>query len=405
MNNKIYFDHSATTPVLPEVVEEMNKCLTESWGNPNSLHQSGQQARGVVEAARASVAADLGAEPKEIIFTGCGSEADNLAISGLYNARRREGNHVVCFALEHPAVLETCRNLEESGANITYLYPDKSGILQPEQVEAAITEKTILITVMMANNIIGTVQPIKDIAAIAKKHKVAFHTDAVQAAGTLPIDVNDLGVDLLAISAHKFHGPKGVGALYIRKGVTIKPIIHGGGQERRLRSGTENVPGIAGLAKALNISTRELKIKAERMIKLRDRLAAGVLSKIDDVALVGHQDQRLPGNACFIFKYIEGESLVLQLDMVGIAASSGSACSSKSLEPSHALLGIGIAPAQAHGSLRITLGRSTTADEVDYFLEQLPPIVARLRKMSPFSADREAEYLMNAGEHNQAHNR
>lgn len=405
MNNKIYFDHSATTPVLPEVVDEMSKCLTDSWGNPNSLYQTGQRARAVVEAARSSVAADLGADAKEIIFTGSGTEADNLAVSGIYQARRPQGNHIICFALEHPAVLETCRHLEKLGAEISYLYPDHSGVLQPQQVEKAITDKTILITVMMANNIIGTVQPIKDIAAVAKKHQVIFHTDAVQAAGTLPINVNELGVDLLAISAHKFHGPKGVGALYIRKGVSLKPIINGGGQERGLRSGTENVPGISGLAKALRLSTGELKVKTARLKKMRDRLVDGVLSKIDDVALVGDQQRRLPGNACFIFKYIEGESLVLQLDMVGIAASSGSACSSQSLEPSHVLLGIGIAPAKAHGSLRLTLGRSTTAAEVDFFLEQLPPIVARLRQMSPFSAEREAEYSMNADKHNQAHKR
>lgn len=393
MNNKIYFDHSATTPLLPEVIEEMNRFLTDCWGNPSSLYQTGQRVKAEVQAARESIAANLGADPKEIVFTGSGTEADNYAIKGVFEARRKRGNHIICFALEHPAVIEPCKYLEKRGAEITYLYPDKSGILYPEQVEEAITDRTILITVMMANNVIGAIQPLKEIAAVAKAHGITFHTDAVQTAGTLPIDVKELGVDLLAISGHKFHGPKGVGALYVRKGTRIAPLIHGGGQERGRRSGTENVPGIIGMARALEIAVGELKTKAERLKRLRDRLVKGVLDQVPDVAYVGDPKRRLPGNACFSFKYIEGESLVLHLDMMGIAASSGSACSSHTLEPSHVLLGIGMSPVEAHGSLRVTLGRSSTDAEVDYFLNTLPAIVQRLREMSPFDAEREEEYL------------
>lgn len=404
MNNKIYFDHSATTPVLPEVAEAVSRFMTDSWGNPSSLYQTGQRVRGEVDAARASVAANLGADPKEIVFTGSGTEADNQAVKGVFEARRKKGNHIICFGLEHPAVIEPCKYLEKHhGAEVTYLYPDKTGVLRPDQVEEAITDRTILITVMMANNVIGTIQPLAEIGKIAKNHGVTFHSDAVQTAGTLPIDVNELGVDLLALSAHKFYGPKGVGVLYVRKGTNISPLIHGGNQERGRRSGTENVPGIIGLAKALEIAAGELETKARHLELLRDRLVEGVLNRIQDVAYVGDPKRRLPGNACFSFKYIEGESLVLHLDMMGIAASSGSACSSHSLEPSHVLLGIGMSPVEAHGSLRVTLGRGSTDAEVDSFLNILPEIVERLRAMSPFNAEREEEYLAETDEHNKAH--
>ena len=404
MNNRIYFDHSATTPVLPEVAAEITRCLTESWGNPSSVYQTGSRVKTELAAARESIAANLGADSKEIIFTGSGTEADNQAIKGVFESRKKKSNHIICFGLEHPAVIEPCKYLEKHhGADVTYLYPDKSGILRPEQVTDAINDQTILVTVMMANNVIGTIQPIKEIAAAAKSRGVTVHTDAVQTAGTLPIDLADPGVDLLSISAHKFHGPKGVGALYVRKGTSVNSIIHGGGQERGRRSGTENIPGIIGMAKALEIAVSELEAKASRLRNLRDRLADGVLSRIPDVIYLGDSERRLPGNACFSFKYIEGESLVLHLDMMGIATSSGSACSSHSLEPSHVLLGIGMLPVEAHGSLRITLGRSSTDAEVDYFLDTLPGIVERLREMSPFNAEREEEYLDQTEEHNQVH--
>lgn len=404
MNNRIYFDHSATTPVLEEVAEEMKRFFVDCWGNPSSLYQTGQRVKRELESARESVAESIGASDiKEIVFTGSGTEADNQAIKGVYEAKKKKGNHIICFGLEHPAVIEPCKYLEKNGAEVTYLYPDRTGLLDPARVESAITDQTTLITVMTANNVIGTIQPIKEMGEIAKRHNVTFHTDAVQAVGILPIDVEELGVDLLAMSAHKFHGPKGIGALYIRKRTGINPLIHGGNQERGRRSGTENTAGIIGLAKALEIAVSELGVKAERMRKLRDRLVSGVLDNIPDVAYVGDPVNRLPQNACFSFKYIEGESLVLHLDMAGIAASSGSACSSHSLEPSHVLLGIGLSAVEAHGSLRITLGRNSSDQEVDAFLETLPGIVDRLRQMSPFNADREAEYLAETEEHNVAH--
>ncbi len=404
MNNKIYFDHSATTPVLPEVAEEINRYYLDDWGNPSSLYQTGQTVKIKVDEARAKVADVIGADPKEIVFTGSGTEADNHAIKGAYRAKVKKGNHIICFGLEHPAVIEPCKYLEKKeGAVVTFLYPDETGILDPKAVEEAITDKTVLITVMMANNVIGTIQPLKEISKLAGEHGITFHTDAVQAVGCIRVDVDDLGVDLLSMSAHKFHGPKGVGALYIRKGTSVNVLIHGGSQERGRRSGTENVAGIIGLSKALEIANSEMDIKTEHMRRLRDRLIKGVMERIPDVSYIGDPDKRLPGSACFSFKYIEGESLVLHLDMAGIATSSGSACSSKSLEPSHVLLGIGMSAVEAHGSLRISLGRSSTEDEVDEFLEVLPGIVDRLRQMSPFNAEKEEEYLDETEEHNQAH--
>ncbi|MDP1809002.1 MAG: cysteine desulfurase NifS [Actinomycetota bacterium] len=393
--NEIYFDHSATTPVLPEVVEAMTAYFTDYYGNPSSLYQTGQRSRQAVEAARQSVADLLGADdPKEIIFTGSGTEADNLAIKGVAAAKAKRGNHIVTLAIEHPAVIEPLRHLEKQGFKVTYVPVDKSGIADPAEVVAAITDKTILVSVMLANNVIGTIQPVGEISRQTKARGIALHTDAVQAVGNIAVKVNELGADLLAVSAHKFHGPKGIGALYVRKGTRLDSIIHGGGQERGKRSGTENVPGIIGFAKAMQIAEAERQVKAARLISLRERLVKGVLDNVDEAIYLGDPVRRLPGNACFSFKHIEGESLVLHLDMMGIAASSGSACASHSLEPSHVILAMGYSAVAAHGSLRITMGRATTEAEVDKLIDVLPGIVARLREMSPFSAEATAETFM-----------
>lgn len=393
--NSIYFDHSATTPVLPEVADAMAAYFTEHYGNPSSLYQTGQEVRRAVEAARENIARLIGADdPKEIVFTGSGTEADNLAIKGVAAAKAKRGNHIVSLAIEHPAVIEPLRYLEKQGFDVTYVTVDKTGIVDPGRIADAITDKTILVSVMLANNVVGTIQPVKEISRFTKEKGIAFHTDAVQAIGNIPVDVNELAVDLLALSGHKFHGPKGIGALYIRKGTRIDPLIHGGGQERGKRSGTENVPGIIGLAKALEIVDAERDEKAKRLIRLREHLVEGVLSSIDEVTYLGDPVKRLPGNACFSFRYIEGESLVLHLDMMGIAASSGSACASHSLEPSHVILAMGCSAVEAHGSLRITMGRTTTEGEIDRLIEVLPGIVAQLRRMSPFNAGETAEMFM-----------
>ena len=390
--NKIYFDHSASTPVLPQVTRAMTDYLTENYGNPSSLYETGQAAKSVVESARATVAGILGADdPREIVFTAGGTEADNLAIKGVAEAKAEKGRHIVASAIEHPAVLETLNYLEKHGFDVTYVPVDKNGIVNSDAVADAITDKTVLVSVMMVNNVVGTVQPIKEISRHTRRRGVIFHTDAVQAVGNLHIDVNNLGVDLLAVSGHKFHGPKGIGALYVRKGTRLNPIIHGGGQEKGKRSGTENVPGIVGFTKALEIVTSEREEKNARLSELRERLVGDVLSSVEDTIYLGDPEKRLSGNACFSFKYIEGESLVLHLDMMGIAVSSGSACASRSLEPSHVILAMGRSPVDAHGSLRITLGRGTKESEVDEFVRVLPDVVAKLRKMSPFSAEAPAE--------------
>lgn len=393
--NEIYFDHSATTPVLPEVVEAMGDYFTNNFGNPSSLYNAGREARQALEAARQSVAELLGADdPKEIIFTGSGTEADNLAIKGTALAKAKRGNHIITSAIEHPAVIEPLRRLEKEGFKVTLVPVGSNGIVDPADVAAAITDKTILISIMLANNVVGTIQPVFEISRIARERGIAMHTDAVQAVGNIPVKANDLGVDLLSVSGHKFHGPKGIGALYVRKGTRLDPIIYGGGQEKGKRSGTENVPGIIGLAKALQIAEAEREAKAARLINLRERLVKGVLNSVDEVTYLGDPAMRLPGNACFSFRYIEGESLVLHLDMMGIAVSSGSACASHSLEPSHVILAMGYSAVQAHGSLRITMGRATNEAEVDKLIEVLPGIVARLRQMSPFSAGETAEMFM-----------
>ena len=380
--NPIYLDNAATTAVSPEVLQEMLPWFTEHYGNPSSIHATGRDARKAIENARRQVAAAIGANPQEIYFTAGGSESDNWAIKGAAFANRKKGNHIITTAIEHHAVLHTCGWLEKQGFEVTYLPVDRDGRVTPEQVEAAITDKTILITVMTANNEIGTLEPIAEIGKIAKAHKVLFHTDAVQAVGAIPLDVQALNVDMLSMSGHKFHGPKGIGALYIRRGVRIDTLIHGGAQERGQRAGTENLAGIVGIGKAIELATENLPEKAAKLSAMRDRLIDGILERIPDVRVNGPREGRLPNNANVSVRYIEGESMLLKLDLAGIAASSGSACTSGSLDPSHVLLAIGLPHEVAHGSLRMTLGSDTTDADIDKVLEVLPEIVSGLRAMS-----------------------
>ncbi|MGE5588310.1 MAG: cysteine desulfurase NifS [Clostridia bacterium] len=382
----VYFDNAATTKPRQEVVQAMLPYLGEEYGNPSSIYGIARASRAALDEAREKVAAVLGADAREIVFTGSGTEADNTAIKGVAFANRERGDHIITSAIEHHAVLDSVKRLEKQGFRATYLPVDAYGMVDPADVEAAITDKTILISIMHANNEVGTIEPIEEIAEIAKRHGVYFHTDAVQTAGHIPVDVNRLGVDLLSLSAHKFYGPKGVGALYVRRGVRMERYIDGGGQERNRRAGTENVAGIVGLAKALELAAAEMEREMERVSRLRDRLVQGVMSRIGHVRLNGHPTRRLPGNASFCFEFIEGESLLLNLDMLGVCGSSGSACTSGSLEPSHVLLAMGIPHEVAHGSLRLTLGRYNTEEEVDYVLGHLPGIVEKLRAMSPFGA-------------------
>jgi cysteine desulfurase len=360
--------------------------FNEIYGNPSSVHSFGREARKAVDMARERTAIALNALPEEIYFTGGGTEADNWAIKGVALANMHKGKHIITTSIEHHAVLHTCKYLEKMGFEVTYLPVDSYGLVYPEQVKEAITDKTILISVMFANNEIGTIEPIKEIGAIARERGVYFHTDAVQVVGNLPIDVKDMNIDLLSLSAHKFYGPKGIGALYIKKGIKLHPFIHGGAQERNRRAGTENLPGIVGLGKAIELANSKLEESSKRLMAMRDRLISGVLNSIENVRLNGHPTRRLPGNANFSFEFIEGESLLLSLDMKGIAASSGSACTSGSLDPSHVLLAIGLPHEIAHGSLRLTLGDGNTDEDIDYVLEILPGIVQRLREMSPLFA-------------------
>ncbi|AEF95076.1 cysteine desulfurase NifS [Desulfotomaculum nigrificans CO-1-SRB] len=383
---KVYFDHSATTPVDPAVAEEMMKYLTEHFGNPSSIHAFGREARKAVEHARQQVATAIGASHVgEIAFTSGGTEADNMAIRGVAYANRHKGNHIITTAAEHHAVLSTCKQLEKEGFAVTVLPLDQYGQVTAQQVADAITDKTILISVMHANNEIGTIMPIKEIGQVAKERKIIFHCDAVQSVGKIPVNVDELGVDLLTISGHKIYGPKGIGAMYIRKGTFWQPITYGGGQERRRRPGTENVAGIVGLGKAIELATERMQSEAERLTRYRDRLISEVMAKIPHTILTGHPTNRLPNHVSFCFRFIEGESMLLMLDMKGIAISSGSACTSGSLEPSHVLTAIGLPQEVAHGSLRLTMGKDNTEEDVEYFLEVLPPIIERLREMSPLS--------------------
>jgi cysteine desulfurase len=384
-------DYAATTYVKQEVMEEMMPYFTEKYGNPSSVHSFGREARKAVDLARERTAKALNASTDEIYFTGGGSESDNWAIKGAALANKQKGNHIITSSIEHHAVLYTCQYLEKMGFEVTYLPVDQYGLVNPEDVKKAITDKTILISIMFANNEIGTIQPVKEIGRIAREHGVYFHTDAVQAVGHVPIDVKDMNIDLLSLSAHKFYGPKGVGALYVRKGVRIHPYLHGGAQERNRRAGTENLPGIVGLGKAIELAYENLEESNSKLAAMRDRLIAGIMEKIDHVRLNGHPVKRLPGNANLSFEFIEGEALLLSLDMKGIAASSGSACTSGSLDPSHVLLAIGLTHEIAHGSLRLTLGDDNTDEDVDYVLEVLPGIVERLRNMSPLFAQHKGE--------------
>jgi len=379
----IYLDHAATCPTDPKVVEAMLPYFSDHYGNPSSIYSLSRTTRNAIENARTILASAIGADPKEIVFTSGGSESDNFAIKGIAHALKDKGNHIITSQIEHHAVLYTCKFLEKNGYDITYVPVDEHGTIKLEELKKAIRPDTILITVMHANNEIGTIQPIRQIGEIAKKHGIKFHTDAVQTFGHIPVNANDLNVDLLSISAHKFYGPKGVGALYIRKGTKITPQIHGGDQERRRRASTENVPGIVGLGKAVEIATESMADEADRQTKLRNDFIKAILEKIPDSRLNGHPVNRLPNNINISFEGIEGESILLNLDMYGIAASTGSACSSSSLEPSHVLLSIGLTHEFAHGSVRFSLGKQTTREELDRVMDILPGIIQKLRAMSP----------------------
>lgn len=380
---RIYLDYAATTPVEEEVIKAMLPYFKEKFGNASTFYSYGQEARKAIEDARSLIADFVGAKPEEIVFTSGGTESNNYALKGVAYANQEKGNHIIATSIEHHSVSEPCKFLEKQGFKVSYLKVDKYGMVDPEDVKKEITDKTILISIMHANNEIGTIEPIKEIAKIAHERGIIFHTDAVQTFCHIPVNVDELGVDLLSVSAHKLYGPKGVGALYIRKGTKITSFLHGGDQERRRRASTENVPGIVGFAKAVAIAKEKMAEESEKLTKLRDKLISGILNKIDAVRLNGHPTQRLPNNVNISIEYIEGESMILNLDMEGIACSTGSACSSSSLEPSHVLLAIGLSHELAHGSLRFTLGRDTTESDIDYVLEVLPRIVKKLREMSP----------------------
>lgn len=380
---RIYLDHAATTPTDPRVVKAMLPYFTKSFGNPSSIHSFGQEGKRAIEEVRDRVANLIGAKSEEIVFTSGGTEADNFALKGVAFANEKKGNHIITTAIEHPAVIEACKFLEKRGFKVTYLPVDRDGLVNPEDVKKAITDKTILISVMQANNEIGTVEPIAEIGKITQEREIYFHTDAVQTTGHLPIDVDKLNVDLLSMSSHKFYGPKGAGALYIRKGTRVISFIHGGEQERRRRASTENVPGILGFGRAVEIAKEEMDEEGKRLASLRNRLIKGILERIEEVRLNGHPEKRLPNNVNVSVEFVEGESMLLNLDLAGIAVSTGSACSSSTLEPSHVLLAIGLSPVIAHGSLRLTLGRGTEEEDIDQVLEVLPKIIQRLRAMSP----------------------
>lgn len=381
--NRIYLDHAATTPVKPEVLDAMMPYFTQSFGNPSSIYQVAQINKKAIDDARETIAKHLGANTNEIFFTSGGTEADNWAIKGIVEANKNKGNHIITTKIEHHAVLHTCEYLEKQGFEVTYLDVNEEGVIDLEVLKAAIKDTTILISIMYANNEVGTIMPIKEIGAIAKERGIAFHTDAVQAIGQVRIDVKEQNIDALSLSGHKIYGPKGIGVLYIRRGLRITNLIHGGAQERGRRAGTENVPAIVGIAKAMELAYTDFKAKNERIKGLRDKLMNGILETIPYSKLNGSSTNRLVNNVNIGFEFVEGESLLLLLDMNGVAASSGSACTSGSLDPSHVLLALGLPHEKAHGSLRLTLGEGTTEQEVDYVLEKLPAIVQRMRDMSP----------------------
>lgn len=383
MTKRIYVDNAATTKVAPEVVEAMLPYFTEDYGNPSSIYNEGRTAKKAVENAREKVACAIGADPKEIYFTGSGSEADNWAIRSVARAYKDKGNHIITSAVEHHAILHTCQDLEKQGYEVTYLPVDEYGMVSAEDVKNAIRDNTILISIMFANNEIGTIMPIAEIGKITKEAGVLFHTDAVQAVGNVPIDVKEMNIDMLSLTAHKFHGPKGSGALYVRSGIKLTSFITGGAQERMRRAGTENVPGIVGLGKAIEMATADIEAKQKKLTEIRDTYINKVLERVPYSRLNGHPTQRLAGNANISFEFIEGEGLLLSLDMKGISASSGSACTSGSLDPSHVLLAIGLKHEQAHGSLRTSFGEDNTLEDVDYMVDSIAEIVDRLRQMSP----------------------
>ena len=384
---RIYLDHAATTPVDKEVVEMMLPYFTKYYGNASSLHSFGRESHDALQKSRQQVADILNAKNNEIIFTSGGTESDNFALKGVAyrnkDKRGSKGYNIITSAIEHPAVLETCKHLEKQGFKVKYLPVDEYGRIKLDELEKSISKDTFLISIMFANNEIGTIEPIEEIGKIASENNIVFHTDAVQAIGKIPIDLKKLHIDMLSISSHKIYGPKGVGALFVREGVKLQPILHGGGHETGLRSGTENIPGIVGLGKACELARKRLQEDTAHMRKLRDLLVSGVLEKIEESYLNGHPQERLVNNAHFRFTAIEGESLVMGLDEKGVAASTGSACSSKKLQPSHVLLAIGLTPVDAHGSLRLTLGWENTREEVEYVLQVLPEVVTRLREISP----------------------
>lgn len=384
---RIYMDYAATTPMHPDVLTAMKPYFTDNFGNPSSIHSFGREAKKAIDAARDDIAGFIGARSDEIIFTSGGTEADNFALEGIAYANEKKGNHIVSTPIEHHAVINCTETLRKRGFQVTYVPVDKNGLVDPSDIRKALTDKTFLVSVMHANNEIGTVQPLGEIGKICREKGVYFHTDAVQTFGHMPIDVKELNVDLLSASAHKLYGPKGVGMLYIRKGTKIVPFLYGGEQEMGKRASTENVPGIVGFSKAVDIAKGEMRQLDGKILKLRDKLIDGILSDIDDVRLNGHPEKRLSNNVNVSISYIEGESMLLRLDMEGIAASTGSACSSGSLEPSHVLLSIGLPAETAHSSLRLTLGRWTTEEEINNVLDVLPKIVRDLRAMSPMKGN------------------
>ncbi|NSW81772.1 MAG: cysteine desulfurase NifS [Syntrophothermus sp.] len=386
---QIYMDHSATTPIDQEVFECMIPYLTDRFGNPSSIfYSAGQTARQAVEKAREQVASLLNALPDEVVFTSGGTEADNLAIVGYAMANRHKGNHIITSSIEHHAVYDTCKYLSNYGFEVTFLPVDGNGIVEPETLKTALKPNTTLVSIMHANNEIGTVEPIKELASITHEAGAAFHCDAVQTVGRIPVDVVDLGVDMLSASSHKLYGPKGVGCLYVRTGITMQKLLHGGGQEKKRRAGTENVPGIVGFGKAAELAQQRMDETGKRLRELGERLAQGLLQAIPYSRLTGHPVKRIPGHVSLCFEFVEGESILLMLDQVGVMASSGSACTSGSLEPSHVLLALGLPHEIAHGSLRLTLGKGNSEEDVDHVLNVLPPIVERLRQMSPLNNTR-----------------
>ncbi len=385
---RIYMDHSATTPVHPAVLEAMLPYFTKNFGNASSVHSFGRDAKNAIESAREKIADFIGAQPNEIIFTSGGTESDNFAIEGVAFENSKKGNHIITSVIEHHAVLNTCKHLESHGFQVSYVSVDEHGIVDLDHLKSLIRDETILITIMHVNNEIGTIEPISEISAIAKENGIILHTDAVQSVGKIPVNVNDLGIDLMTMSAHKIYGPKGVGALYIRKGTKIEPLIRGGHHERNRRAGTENVPGIVGFGKAVEVASADMEQESRRMWELTERLKYGLQEKIEYVYENSHPTRRVPNIVNLSFDYVEGESIILNLDIKGVAASTGSACTSGALDPSHVLTALGLCASTAQGAVRFSLGRDNTTEDVDYIIDIMPEIINKLRQMSPLYADK-----------------